>query len=927
MLQMTAQRRLFNFLLVFVILGLGACGSPVSESELYERAKLSFQSGKTQAAIIDLKELLKNSPENGEARSLLGQVYLETGDSASAEKELQRAMLLKADDNVVIPALAKALLQQSKFQQVIDLLPTFDLTVESRASVHTSRARAYMALGNPESAATELETALSNVPDSVEAVATKAAIVAEEDRVAARQVLLQITSENKEYVPAWLMLARLEQLDDNAAAAEVAYAKAIELEGNGVQYLSRALNRIKLENYEGAQADINAARKLLPDYYEVHFAQGVVFLKTGRLEAAKSALDAAYGANKWFMPVKFFLAEVNLKLGNIQQAETFAAEYVAGNPDHILGAVLYATILNKSNKFQDAEKVVAPLLIEYPDDFALQALLADSRRGQGDRKGELEVVKNMYKLRPESTAIQFLYGAAQLAAGDAAKGVEMLTQVLAAEPGNLQAAKELVAHYSKRKEYAKSTAIAEAFASNNRQSAGAHSLAGLAYADKADWVKARDAFEQARQIVPGDVGANHNLAVIALQNKDYAEARQRYRDVLRENPDHTDTLVRLAMVDQAEARSGDMVKHLEQAITSDPNALAPRIMLARHYLLGGQPRSVFATLNDFHTRNSNVPAVIELLGRAQLALNAHNEAGVLFARLVQIAPDYAEGHFLLSQTLGVSGEKKRAEAELKRAIQLDQDHFLARLNLAQTYSKSGDLESAAAQLKKLKVLAPENLDVQYLEANLARLGGDNKEALKLFEKVFQSSNSVTSLLALAQQEWDLGMEDLAVQRLEGWVKSHPTDNRARIYLAGLYSKAKRPSDAVSQYKKVLESAPDNLLVMNNLAWELRDTSPKQALEYAERAYKQAGSSRQIADTLAFLLMKNKDYQRALRVSETATADLSVGEGDPTLFYHRALILESNGKSSEAKNILQALLASADNFPDRPEAEKLFNKLN
>ena len=75
-----------------------ACAMTVasaSDSDEYvAEAKQYLQKGKSKEAIIQLKNALKSDPANVDARVLLGQLYLASGDTAGARKELGRAARL-----------------------------------------------------------------------------------------------------------------------------------------------------------------------------------------------------------------------------------------------------------------------------------------------------------------------------------------------------------------------------------------------------------------------------------------------------------------------------------------------------------------------------------------------------------------------------------------------------------------------------------------------------------------------------------------------------------------------------------------------------------------------------------------------------------------------------------------------------------------
>ena len=64
--------------------------------------------------MIELKKVLQNNPDNRDARLLLGEVSLLTGEAAAAEKELRRAQELGIPREKLIIPLGRALLAQGQ---------------------------------------------------------------------------------------------------------------------------------------------------------------------------------------------------------------------------------------------------------------------------------------------------------------------------------------------------------------------------------------------------------------------------------------------------------------------------------------------------------------------------------------------------------------------------------------------------------------------------------------------------------------------------------------------------------------------------------------------------------------------------------------------------------------------------------------------
>ena len=76
-----------NFILTLVLLALAACGWEETSVQHLDRAKEYINASDNDAAVIELQNALKLDGASGEARWLLGKVYLDTGEILAAEKE------------------------------------------------------------------------------------------------------------------------------------------------------------------------------------------------------------------------------------------------------------------------------------------------------------------------------------------------------------------------------------------------------------------------------------------------------------------------------------------------------------------------------------------------------------------------------------------------------------------------------------------------------------------------------------------------------------------------------------------------------------------------------------------------------------------------------------------------------------------------
>lgn len=118
-----------------LILALAACSKSPEQQLADSKALMAKADYKT--AIIELKGVTQQQPNNREARLALGNAYLASEAYADAEKELNKARELGIDDNQVLASLAKSIIKQGLYKKVLELTPAQNSKPSPKAFLHS----------------------------------------------------------------------------------------------------------------------------------------------------------------------------------------------------------------------------------------------------------------------------------------------------------------------------------------------------------------------------------------------------------------------------------------------------------------------------------------------------------------------------------------------------------------------------------------------------------------------------------------------------------------------------------------------------------------------------------------------------------------------------------------------------------------------
>ena len=180
------------------------------------------------------------------------------------------------------------------------------------------------------------------------------------------------------------------------------------------------------------------------------------------------------------------------------------------------------------------------------------------------------------------------------------------------------------------------------------------------------------------------------------------------------------------------------------------------------------------------------------------------------------------------------------------------------------------------------------------------------------------SEIMASLLMVLSQS---GHTDEAEKKARQWLKTHPEDDEIALLLANTLLNSDRTAETIQHYEELLPKQPDNVIVLNNLAFLYIDRDLEKAAQYAEKAYKLAPKFPAVVDTYGWITLKRGQHHKALSaLSKAHTLD----PNEPSIQYHLAAAQAKNDKKLAAIKLLREL--SNKDFPEKTEANALLSSL-
>ncbi|MCR9106157.1 MAG: PEP-CTERM system TPR-repeat protein PrsT [Gammaproteobacteria bacterium] len=901
-----------------------ACSDGRSAADYVTQASASIAAGKAEQAYIELLNAVERDAELAQARFLLGKLQLETGAALDAKPALILAQQLGWPAEQVQPLLAQAFLTTGELDDLFNM-QTQGLAAPAVARILAVQAIAKLRQAQQDEAQQLVQQALNHAQDDrsarsdVHIVAAHLALEAQQygAALAALDSALEDAPQNSR---AWELLGAAQAALGLTDKARDAYGKAADYATLSISpRFNRALLDLQLGDIEAARQDVALLEAIAPRAPATRYAAGLLHLEQKDYDEALRALDDARPLSDQYPLIEFGLATAHLYTGDVALARELAMDSFERNPYNVENRKLLAALEIINTEFDHAMALLQPILDRNPTELEALYLMA-AAQARSDH-GESALGTYLWIGQINNSIATTADGG--FALPSAALGEAPLTfEDTGDKPENdiLEIARLIHAQ-----NFDGAISIAQNLRWQDTQTLNGHHVLTRAYLMAGQTPKARETLASALTSDPQDPVSNIIMAELALQEGKIARAEQSYRLALEKDAHHLPTLLRLAALEQRNGNDTAFQTNLRQAMHAHPQAMAPRVELARHAIGTGNAREVDALLQPLNALQKQSPPIVYLQLLAQLAQQEPKMAEQTLAAITRSKPGSEAFAYGLVHAAAAQRALPAIKPVLINAVRSNPTHLPTLLALATVAKIENDEAALRFFTTALETLHPQPESPLLLPLRAAARASDGQfdQAIALAEQAMAAHPSSSLAVDLSRYQLAADQRQQARATLERWVKAHPQDNAARLVLAQMLEQHGEQLAAAFQYGALLQQQPEHVIALNNLAWLTREQDPATALALIERAHKVAPNRAEVLDTLGVIQGINGQHKEALQSLNRA---LQAQPGNPDIRFHRIQVLAEMGSRQAAIREARALLLEFPSFAARAETEQLVARL-
>jgi len=527
--------------------------------------------------------------------------------------------------------------------------------------------------------------------------------------------------------------------------------------------------------------------------------------------------------------------------------------------------------------------------------------------------------------------------------GQPQEAEKLLSPLIKAEPGSAAAWNLLGAALDEQDKHEQAQAAFDQAARLAPRSASVWNNLGNHYVACGNPAKALDSFRKVLALDPAHPNANLQLARIAVDRKDGAEALRRLDALpdaasmgagvallraraLSMNGRRTESLlildrlergadspaasysIGLALAEQGEFARAETL--LARAVESDPANSDFLYSLGLAALRANHPKRAQQVAEAALRIRPADPEILFLIGRSIAAQKSFDDAIVALVQARKLAPDRADILRFLAETSAQAGFVGDAALLFDEYLKLKPGDEFARFQRGMAYAASGKKQEAA---KDLEWYASRHAadPVGHFGLGFSVTTIDPQRAFDQLNKAIELRPDYVEAHAIRGALYQRqGHPAEAISDLEYVARENPDDVEALDLLGQAYLSLDRPADAARVLERAYARSPDNSKILMHLGSALRNSGREEEGDRLLKKLADVGpdhvGERLAPGKISFLFLSPEE-QRARYESNLRSLLKSRGT-DYALQAKLARLLLGNGRAEEALSSYRQILA-------------------
>jgi tetratricopeptide (TPR) repeat protein len=549
------------------------------------------------------------------------------------------------------------------------------------------------------------------------------------------------------------------------------------------------------------------------------------------------------------------LAELYAKTGRIRDAVLEAQDIIKRDPNNLEARKLLGRIYLRS--------------------------LGDMQPGNGSEnvlKLAIEQYEQIVKLEPNNADDHVLLGRLYRINNDFQKAESEFKTAVKLEPESEEAVTTLAYLYNEEGDTGRATQVLSAIPETAR-SAKLYMALGYTYEKQNQFKSAISAYRHAIELDRDNLDAIRGLAQNLMNDGQMDAALEQYKVIADANPEDASAYVHMAEIYRKQGKFDTALENLKKAESMVQDSIEVPYNFALVYQAQGRYDDAAQVMQDLLKKT-------EKPGGNYPAADRNNRA-VFLERLGTI---YRE-----------AGKTQEALDTFRRMLTLGDDNAVRGYQqIIDTYREAKQWQQATAAAKEAVQKLPNDRGLRMVLAGQLADMGEADKALKDVQSMLKGTADDREVyIALAQMNTRLKRwndAEQALDKAEEFSKK-PEDKEYVYFLRGsTYERQKKYEPAEEQFRKVLNSDPDNAMTLNYLGYMLADRGVKldEALAFIKKAVELDPTNGAYLDSLGWAYYKLGKFDLAEENLVKASQQPSTG-ADPTVQDHLGDLYQKTGR--------------------------------